>query len=202
MFAAKMGHDVVAVEPFYDNILRLHKSVSQEKLEERITLITNAISSKRNEIKELYKNSINIGGQSLLPNKNLQFDRKDLEDGKNKYLVETILFDDLVGYLPKNKSVEASNARRKALLKIDIEGFEPYAFLNASKLFDTIDIQVIFMEWGYLVKQSDYTDLIEHMIKFLYDRSLEPYDNDKPLTRNQWKTWPSDIVWIKSRPLT
>ena len=37
---------------------------------------------------------------------------------------------------------------KKAVLKIDIEGFEPFAFAHASLLFNTLDIRIIFMEWG------------------------------------------------------
>ena len=40
---------------------------------------------------------------------------------------------------------------KQAILKIDIEGFEPFAFQHAAKLFDAIDIQIIFMEWGIII---------------------------------------------------
>lgn len=36
---------------------------------------------------------------------------------------------------------------------LDIEGFEPYAFLYAKRLFDQIDIEIIFMEWGSFVNE-------------------------------------------------
>ena len=115
MFAAKLGSKVVTVEPFHDNILRIHKAAKKEGLENKITLIKNAISNKRNEIKRLSPASNNIGGQSLLENK----DKKFVLDQNDKYLVETILFDDLVGYLPKN---EQNLNYQDAILKIDIEG--------------------------------------------------------------------------------
>ena len=63
LFAAKMGRDVVTVEPFYDNILRIHKAAKEEKFENKIKLIKNAISDKRNEVKLLQVNDNNIGGQ-------------------------------------------------------------------------------------------------------------------------------------------
>ena len=53
----------VTVEPFYENILRLHKASKIEKFHKRITLIQNALSNKRNEIKLLTSNPSNIGGQ-------------------------------------------------------------------------------------------------------------------------------------------
>ena len=65
LFAAKMGRDVITVEPFYDNILRIHKASKEEKIEARIKLIKNALSDKRNEVKLLQKTiDTNIGGQT------------------------------------------------------------------------------------------------------------------------------------------
>ena len=56
--------------------------------------------------------------------------------------------DDLVDYLPKKVNNESY---AKAILKIDIEGFDPLAFEYARHLFESIDIEVIFMEWGSFV---------------------------------------------------
>ena len=112
-------------------------------------LITNAISNKRNEVKLLNKQSENIGGKSLLVynyKKNLQKN----STGESKYLVETILLDDIVDFLPLNAN---NQTHKKAILKIDIEGFEPYAFQYSKRLFDTIDIEIIFMEWGSFVNE-------------------------------------------------
>ncbi len=41
-----MGHKVLAVEPFYDNILRLHKAATIERIVNKITLVQNAITNK------------------------------------------------------------------------------------------------------------------------------------------------------------
>ncbi|CAF0835153.1 unnamed protein product [Brachionus calyciflorus] len=197
LFAAKMGRDVVCVEPFYENILRIHKAAFSENLSSRITLIKNALSNKRNEVKKLKAESRNIGGQSLLENKDQVFDRSQLEN--DKYLVETIFFDDLINYLPKKPNGEEY---RKAILKIDIEGFEPYAFQNANKLFDRLDIRIIFMEWGNLPMQSDNHGMILEMIKFLRDRNFIPFGNNVKLNDSDWKKWPWDIFWEKLDILT
>ena len=53
----------MTVEPFHDNILRIHKASTLEKTPNKITLIKNALSDKRNEIKRLSSNNNNIGGQ-------------------------------------------------------------------------------------------------------------------------------------------
>jgi FkbM family methyltransferase len=191
LFAAKMGRKVVAIEPFYDNILRIHKAAFLEKTFNNIVLIQNAISNKRNEIKQLSIVANNIGGQSLVENK----DKKFNTDKTNKYLVETILFDDILPYLPyKNESTK--ELYKQALVKIDIEGFEPFAFEYARLLFSRINIRIIFMEWGYLPRQKDEYHKILAMIDFLYERKYEPFDaNNRLLIRDNWKHWPMDIIW-------
>jgi len=133
----------------------------------------------------------NIGGQSLVENK----DKKFNTDKTNKYLVETILFDDILPYLPyKNESTK--ELYKQALVKIDIEGFEPFAFEYARLLFSRINIRIIFMEWGYLPRQKDEYHKILAMIDFLYERKYEPFDaNNRLLIRDNWKHWPMDIIW-------
>ena len=84
----------------------------------------------------------NIGGQSLLQQKNKTF----VKDEKNKYLVETILFDDIVPYLPYKNS-QTKEKYKQAILKIDIGGFEPYAFECSNLLFESLDLRVIYMHW-------------------------------------------------------
>ena len=185
-----MGRDVLTVEPFYDNVIRIHKAATQENIQNKITLLKNALSNKRNEIKMLQPDSTNNGGQSLLQNKDKTFTK----DENNKYLVETILFNDIIPYLPKNAE---NKDYKKAILKIDIEGFEPYAFQHADKLFSLLDIPIIFMEWGNLPRQTDAHNLIVDMINFLYSRDLRPYGNNLPLQKESWLSWPWDIVWKK-----
>lgn len=117
LFAAKKGRKVLTVEPFYDNILRIHKAAKTEGIENKITLVQNALSNKRNEIKRLQPNSNNIGGQTLLNFKNVIYQRKDMET--DKYLVETVLLNDIVKFLPLN---DAGLKYDSAILKLDIEG--------------------------------------------------------------------------------
>ena len=129
----------MTIEPFFDNILRIHKAANEANLQTNITLIQNALSDKRNEIKRLNPVSNNIGGQSLIESKSKVFSR----DPNDKYLVETIYFDDIIGVLPRNEKGEEF---KDAILKMDIEGFEPFAFMHAAKLFSKLNVNVIFME--------------------------------------------------------
>lgn len=185
-----MGYNVLAIEAFYENILRIHKASYLDKTYDKLILIHNALSNKRNEIKML-KPHENIGAQSLLPFNNLHFKRNKT----NKYLVETILFDDIIPYLPvKNKLNEKFS---KAVLKIDIEGFEPFAFEHAHNLFDTLDIQIVFMEW-YNIRKLE-ANLVGPLIEFLAKRKYQVYsENGQKLSLSNWKDgWTFNVEWRK-----
>jgi FkbM family methyltransferase len=217
LFAAKLGSHVIAVEPFHENILRIHKAASINRLHSKITLVANAISNKRNEIKLLQRVEANIGGQSLLDNNHLVFSnnaeaRRNKSTGSsgkrnvNEYLVETILFDDLLDHLPRKSDVDATSGGfyGRAIMKIDIEGFEPYAFQHARNLFKVLDFQIIFMEWGVMNRYgSELRGLIIQMMNFLYANDLQPYVFDEAgikqlLNRDEWTKWPWDIFWEKN----
>lgn len=196
MIAAKLGARVVTIEPFYDNIIRFHKAALQENVTHRITLIRNALFNKRNEIKLLSENQINVGGQSLVENMNRVFERSEL--AQNKYLVETILFDDIIDYLPRSKG--APSQRRllaeRTIIKIDIEGLEPYVIPTATSLFEILSVQIVFMEWG----KMPHTDRgkVEEMIQFLTKRNFVPRSIDNiELSLERWASWPFDMHWIK-----
>jgi FkbM family methyltransferase len=160
LFAAKLGHNVIAVEPFYNSLIRIHKAARLERLESRIRLFPNAISDKRGEIKLLHKNEHNIGGQALRKYEYGSYTKSDL--ASNKYLVETILLDDLLEYLPiKGDREQEVNA----IMKLDIEGFEWQALSQAYKLFRLVDIRVVFMEWLHM-DTKDVQD-VRNMLRFL-----------------------------------
>lgn len=124
-------------------------------------------------------------------------DKKVLKKIKNdKYLVETILLDDIIDYLPIKRD---QKNKKKAILKIDIEGLEPFAFENANVLFDTIDIRVIYMEWGTMLFDTKRYNKIFKMVNFFYDRGFEAYKNRNIiLERDEWANWPWDVIWRKN----
>lgn len=201
LFAAKLGHHVLAVEPFEDNILRIHKAVHMENLQDKVILIKNALSHKRNDILLLEKDKQNVGGQTLLNENNInkiKYSRSEM--ATNKYLVETIFMDDLIDYIPLNKY---GKRYEKAVIKIDIEGFEPFAFDKCKKLFETYNVQMIFMELVVLKdKQQLLEDYFNRMLAFLYSSKLEPFSVDNnPLARktkfDDNVEWPRDVIWRK-----
>lgn len=194
--AAKLGAKVISIEPFYDNVVRLHKSALQENLSDRIILICNALFDKRNQIKLLNENKQNIGGQSLIQYLDKRFERGDLN--KNKYFVETILLDDIIDYLPRIDSNKSKLNNKKAIMKIDIEGLEPYVIPMASNLFSILKIQLILMEWGIKLLEPNERYRAQRLVNFLKVRGFLPYSYDnKKLQLNKWINWPLDIYWIQ-----
>ena len=194
MFVAKLGRKVVSVEPFIDNIYRIHKAIRQESLQDNVILIQNAISNKRNEIKALNPSANNIGAQSLMPQMHLTYERNET----NKYLVETILLDDLVPFLPKN--FDGSDFK-KAIMKIDIEGFEAFAFQQASKLFDQLNFLFVFMEFRAMKAKKTSNEIrmrTQAMLDFFVARKFAPIGvGGNYLKINMWHDWPEDMVWVK-----
>ena len=189
---AKIGYKVLAIEAFYDNILRIHKACYIEQTHNNLILIHNALSNKRNEIKMLQPFAENIGAQSLLPFNSQNFTRNKT----NKYLVETILFDDIIPYLPLQH--DSNKPFKKAILKIDIEGFEPFAFQHARQLFDTLDIIIVFMEW-FNIKRLE-ANLVEPLIDFLVKRKYVVYsEQGQSLKITNWTKngWTFNVEWRK-----
>ena len=189
LFAAKLGRKVVAVEPFFDNLLRIHKAASIEGTSDQITLVYMAVSNRRSRNMLLKHDGTNIGGQAVMNASN------DDERTQSKYLVKTVFFDDLLAVLPKNN---ANETFKNAVLKIDIEAHEMHALERAEKIFSLINIEIIFMEWGSLIKlEKTESKNIEKMIRFLTKFGYEPYAHHVVLDTKLWLTWPWDITWKK-----
>ena len=93
----------------------------------------------------------------------------------------------------------------KAIMKMDIQGFEHKAFTKAEELFNKVDITHIFLEWAemkhYYGSSSDKT-MVLNMIKMLEKRGFSPWTvkGDK-LDLNQWDKWPGDMIW-STEPVT
>lgn len=189
LFAAKLGRKVVAVEPFYDSYVRIHKAAQLENTQDRITLVTNGISDKRGELKRLTLDKTNTGGQSIFRSKSIEPSSLQKNSVKDPFIIETIILDDLITVLPKDF--------KKAIMKMDIEGMELRALTRASRLFETVNILAIMMEWTF---QKKYTDKeISIFLDFMYNKG---YDVSDPLSmhrleRENYRKWPNDLLWIK-----
>ena len=111
-------------------------------------------------------------------------------------VVRTVLLDDLL---------EACRFDR-AIMKVDVQGYEHRAFAHAGALFDNIRMTYVFMEWVLMARHyvaANHTSvdktLVENMLKFLFERNYRPYtlssEGERPLDPDVWGAWPDDIVW-------
>lgn len=188
LIAANMGHKVLAVEPFYESCYRLHRSLVIQGTYGRVKLLHNAVADRR-VLATIHPSGNNQGDTRI-----------DMVTkpciGSCLPTVRTILLDDLL---------EVINFTR-AVMKLDIQGFEHKAFQHATKLLDQIHVSYIFMEWmvmrGYHVSgeqtSSDHY-LVEDMLLMLFQRNYRPYalsaDGGHALDPALWDQWPNDIVW-------
>ncbi|CAF4046000.1 unnamed protein product, partial [Rotaria sp. Silwood2] len=103
-------------------------------------------------------------------------------------IVKTITFDELLPIL-------VARGVRGAIIKIDIEGSESFVIESGSRVFDTLEIPFIQMEW---FKVRDYPDRVKIIIDFFVKRNYDPKTlSCQLLNVNQHITWPNDLCWIK-----
>ena len=191
--AAAMGRKTISVEPLTKTVNHFHKSVKLNKFENRITLITNAISNKREKV--FFKlNSFNQGGTKMLPN-----ETKCSHDGCP--FSWSILMDDVVPLVTERNIF-------KAIMKIDIEGAEHLAFANASQLFTAVHVPLIFMETkfqrefcGAKTAKTKDEKLSQNMFSFLkqngFTRVFKAQLKKEPLDPSSCsRKWPKDVIWV------
>ena len=200
MLATQYDRHVIAVEPLYDSLVRFHKSIQLNKLQHHITLVANAIGINHQRL-TLNVVDKNLGASYLSYLDELAPAQKHIENIVEKQNgippqvlaeVDTITLDDLVSIYPK--------FFKRAILKIDIEGFEALAFANASLLFNRTEIPAVYMEFGKLIEIKYYRGMfqkIEDMLHFLKQRNYEPYEvNDiNHLLYDNWESWPWDVAF-------
>ena len=195
--ATRYDRHVIAVEPLYDSLIRLHKSIQLNDAQHHVTVVANAIGTKHERL------SLNIVDKNLGASYLSYLDELAPQKKKVENLVEgippqvlaeidTITLDDLVSIYPI--------FFKRAILKIDIEGFEALAFSNASLLFNRTEIPAIYMEFGKLVEIKYHRGMmrkIEEMLTFLKKRNYEPYEvNDiNHILYDNWESWPWDITF-------
>jgi hypothetical protein len=95
---------------------------------------------------------------------------------------------------------------KKFIIKLDIEGYEPFVFEKAEKLFKTYEIPALFMEFGKSVQKlalqknesSSYAMKIRNMLEFLKRQNYEPYEVNgfNMLDYKKWRyDWPWDVYF-------
>ncbi|CAF5194751.1 unnamed protein product, partial [Rotaria magnacalcarata] len=200
LLATQYDRHVIAVEPLYDSLIRLHKSIQLNDVQHHVTLVANAIGIKHERL-SLNIVDKNLGASYLSYLDELAPPVKKIENIVDEQHgipprvlaeVDTITLDDLVSIFPI--------FFKRAILKIDIEGFEALAFSNASLLFNRTEIPAIYMEFGKLIEMKYHRGMqqkIEDMLTFLKKRNYEPFEvNDiNHILYDNWESWPWDVAF-------
>ncbi len=183
MFAASFGRHVLAIECFKPNIDRIRKAVQIEKLQDKVTIIGNAIYAESGHYLKMKSDPFNVGSQAIIVNSNVN------QSNNDTYVVKTIRFDDILPVL-KEKNI------RNAVMKVDIQWSEIYLCQTGSKVFDYVNIPVVLMEWDIGARHDER---MRYVLKFFIGRGyVATADMCKLLDeRDALRSWPSDIYWMK-----
>lgn len=186
---AHLGRHVIAVEPNWDTVRRLAKSVSLGGIASRIDILYHAIGDKRSTT-TLKFNRVNRGATVLLNNVTC-LDGCELL----KHPVSVVVLDDLIPIM----------RYRKAVIKVDAEGSEINIFTeaSASAFFREIDVVVIQMEWVfytlYFTGSPMQHQLVEKFLQFFYQRNYLVYDAKvESRLAFDWTTWPEDVCFKRA----
>ena len=181
--AAHLGRKVLAVEARLLHIHMLQRSLKLNGFHDRVTLVHNAVSDSYTRV-ELGTYEGNQGGTRILK-ANQTGDKIIGDDVAHNMTSHTILMSDLA--MVANFT--------KAIMKIDIEGYEEMALRCSGKLFEKVFIPVIMMEWSIRKKPSA---IIEPMLHWFQSRGYTAFklkkDHIEPLDYSKWQKWPSNII--------
>lgn len=174
LFVAKLGIQVLSVDPVENNLRLLSKSLDAGGIGENVTLILNAMSDEYKTV------SINIPKENI-GGAHIAGDIKAESDD-----AETILMDDIIPYVKTDE----------LFLKMDVEGHEWNILKGGNNFFQSKNVKAILMEWVHHRHQSNGKLIIDYLIK----NGMLPY-TDISMTRildpDSYYMWPENIFWIK-----
>ena len=188
--AAKLGHNVLAIEPFTENVHRLTAASKIDNTQDKIVTLHNAVSDTSGPM-ALIMNTQNQGDIRL--NSNDIYSYSDNVAYGYSY-TEVITLNNLITYVNFSKAV----------MKIDIQGYEHHIFRKANQLMDQVYIPYIFMEWilmrefyGSEITQSKDKDLVQELVEYLVGRGYSPHSaiSHRALPVHMWYSWPEDVYW-------
>jgi FkbM family methyltransferase len=190
VYSLTVGHlnrSVVSVEPNFDTVLRLAKSVMLGNLTKYVTIFHNAISNEHATLEI----SINTQTQEDTRVKEINATCPQgaiCPDNRN---VQAITLDDLIPFV-----------KSPVIIKADVQGHEIKAFnKGAHTFFSVIKVPMIFIEWvlypqgvnSGVWKKED----IDQWLEFFYSRKYSVYSANNIKLDSNWMNWPSDVVFKK-----
>ncbi|PVD26840.1 hypothetical protein C0Q70_11987 [Pomacea canaliculata] len=176
--AAMAGYEVLAVDALRETLQLMVTSLHLAGVTSRVTVLNNAISDVR-EVVSMEIDRSNMGGSKV---KQDSWVNQNSSDDDN---VNSINMNDLIPYVRS----------RRAVVKMDIEGFEERALWSASEFFEKIDVYSVLMEWSFHRGDSG-----PPIIRFMSRRGMLPYSDtnkSEALDPVSYKTWPDDVVFIR-----
>jgi len=180
ILAAKLGHDVVALDPNKVNLRLLTKSLNMGGISSRVTLLWNAVSNVRQNV-TLYDIIGNIGGSFVDPADGTDDDGVDAD-----HRTVAVTLDDLIPYFQ----------RTPVFIKMDVETFELKALQGGERFFRSVDVRYVLMEWIYHRQYETGKDVI----RFMAHHRMFPHVNAHHNTRlesQHYTSWPDNVLWIK-----
>ena len=190
MFVATLGRFVLAVDCFQPNIVRLTRAIQLSNLSTHVVLVQNALFSRSGQSLRLSVDTTNIGGQGILlsGNSSPQYRSPSNLSTKTPYIVETITMDELLPIL-------VARGIRGALIKMDIEGSESFVVESGGRVFDTLDIPFVQMEWKIVRRYIDRATVVRN---FFRRRNYDPTTTDcQLLNSDESNLWPDEIFWLR-----
>jgi hypothetical protein len=194
MYVAALGRFVLAIDCFSPNLVRLRRAIQLSNVTDRVVLVQNALFTHSGQFLKLLFNEKNIGGQGINISSNdpEKYAAGTVIPTDDPYTVKTIRFDEVLPIL-------IARGIRAALMKIAIEGSESFVVEGGSRVFDTLDIPFVQMEWDYICQ---FTDRVKVIFDFFAKRNYDAMTRTCGLLDPvKYISWPSDIFWIKRNSL-
>jgi hypothetical protein len=176
-------------------------------VQSRIIALVNAVSNQRGEV-QVSILDYNIGGAYIKQEElqNLTKEKAKYEQVSSSVIVNSITMDDL--YDVYKDKIANKTSSRKFVVKLDIEGYEPYAFEESRILFEKIQVVAVFLEFGKLLEnlkkinfdsESKYLRRTKRMLKMLQNWNFEAYEPNgiNKLDFKEWQNWPWDVYLRK-----
>ncbi|KAL8605742.1 hypothetical protein ACOMHN_065867 [Nucella lapillus] len=175
--AAMQGREVVAVEPVAENALRLCRSVLDFGHAPLVHVIQNAVSSREG----------NVTLAMVAQKARTQYEVRDSNtSGYGATTAYAIWLDRLLDVLPFTK----------AALKIDVEGHEGHVLAGAERMFQEVDIPLVWMEWVHVKGRGDPHGGL-FVLDFMHRHQMDPYHlmTGQPLSGATFMDWPFSVLW-------
>ena len=87
----------------------------------------------------------------------------------------------------------------RAVMRLDLQGYERRAFSQAKALFSQIQITHVFVEWDLFRSLADVEmEFIDDMVEYMNRKGYVPRSlQGKVLAAGNWRMWPNGIYWQK-----